>query len=94
MISCLDANGFVKAMEQFVDVVEREQVILLIFICNILVILIILIHLKVKWLTLLLHNVFLITCFHLGCVSSGGEGPRRASRLLYQREKGKNRNHG
>ena len=52
MISCLDANGFVKAMEQFVDVVEREQVFLLIFICNILVILIILIHLKVKWLTL------------------------------------------
>ena len=52
MISCLDANGFVKAMEQFVDVVEREQVILLIFICNILVILIILIHLKVKWITL------------------------------------------
>ena len=52
MISCLDANGFVKAMEQFVDVVEREQVILLIFICNILVliILIILICLNIKWL--------------------------------------------
>ena len=48
MISCSDANGFVKAMEQFVDVVEREQVILLIFIYNILVILIILIHFNVK----------------------------------------------
>ena len=36
---------------------------------------------------------FFITFFHLGCVSSWGEGPRRASRLLYQREKGKNRNH-